>query len=250
MIRIRTTPRSAALATARERLARDGRSETFIGYGVMALPFASGDVLAFRRFEASSIGPPYSAVWHRDPEGRWTFYVSVEPARSCPRYFGAAIDRVVVTDIAHTWVGHDELVISTGRARLEWAMRLSASVHGALVGAAARLVPRALWREGPLLTAAGSVAGRALDAGRIGLAGATSNGQRFVLRPFRVWHVAASAALVEGRDMGPLARLPAQVQLGDFRLPKSGLFVVGRVDFEVFDAARHRSTPGRRVERA
>ena len=249
MIGIRRTARAAALATERRRVAHDGDSERFVGYGVMALPFASGDVLAFRRFESSSIGPPYSAVWHRDRAGRWTFYVSVEPSRACPRYFGSAIDRVVVTDIGHTWVGHDELVISAPGARLEWGLRLEGSVRSALVGAAARLLPAAAWREGRMLGAGGRLAGRILGAGRIGLAGGTPNRQRFVVRPLRVWHVVASAALVEGREVGPLAPLPAQVRLADFWLPNSGLFAVGSGDFERFDATRHDETSGRRVDR-
>lgn len=51
-----------------------GDEERFSSWGVMGLPFRSGNILAFRRFPASSIGPGYSAVWHRDPTGLgcWT----------------------------------------------------------------------------------------------------------------------------------------------------------------------------------
>jgi hypothetical protein len=51
-----------------------GGEERFAGFGVMGLPFDSGHVLALRRFPASSIGPAYTAVWHRDPAGRWAFW--------------------------------------------------------------------------------------------------------------------------------------------------------------------------------
>jgi hypothetical protein len=34
-----------------------GGEERFTGFGVMGIPFASGHVLALRRFAASSIGP-------------------------------------------------------------------------------------------------------------------------------------------------------------------------------------------------
>lgn len=37
-----------------------GGDERFAGFGVMGLPFASGHVLAMRRFPASSIGPVHS----------------------------------------------------------------------------------------------------------------------------------------------------------------------------------------------
>ncbi len=40
----------------------------------MGLPFASGHVLAMRRFPASSIGLPYTSVWHPDPEGQSAFW--------------------------------------------------------------------------------------------------------------------------------------------------------------------------------
>lgn len=40
-----------------------GDEERFAGYGVMGLPFASGHVLAMRRFPSSSIGPAYTSVW-------------------------------------------------------------------------------------------------------------------------------------------------------------------------------------------
>ena len=53
--------------------------------------FASGHVLALRCFPASSIGPGYTSLWHRDPDGRWTFYATVPPAQSCARYFGRDI---------------------------------------------------------------------------------------------------------------------------------------------------------------
>src|SRR3712207_6921241 len=67
-----------------------GTEERFAGYGIMGLPFASGHVLALRRFPASSIGPGYASVWHRDPAGAWTFYADVDPHLSCSRFFGNA----------------------------------------------------------------------------------------------------------------------------------------------------------------
>ena len=59
----------------------DGDDERFSGYGVMAVPFSTGHLLAMRHFHASSIGPGYTSIWHWSPEGRWTFYTSIDPAR-------------------------------------------------------------------------------------------------------------------------------------------------------------------------
>jgi hypothetical protein len=65
-----------------------GSGERFFGYGVMGLPFRSGHVLGLRRIPASSIGPGYRSVWHRDPHGRWTFYQDQPAELACTRYFG------------------------------------------------------------------------------------------------------------------------------------------------------------------
>ena len=44
-----------------------GTEDRFTGYAVIGLPFRSGHVLSLRRFPASSVGPGYTSVWHRDP---------------------------------------------------------------------------------------------------------------------------------------------------------------------------------------
>jgi hypothetical protein len=79
-----------------------GSEERFFGYGVMGLPFRSGHVLALRRFPASSIGPGYRSVWHRDPHGRWTFYQDQPGELACTRYFGSASMRCVRGPFAST----------------------------------------------------------------------------------------------------------------------------------------------------
>jgi hypothetical protein len=65
----------------------------------MSLPFASGDVLALRRFPTSSVGPAFTGVWHRSPHGEWTFYSDVPPMECCPRYFGGSQVRAVAAPI-------------------------------------------------------------------------------------------------------------------------------------------------------
>jgi hypothetical protein len=63
-------PHVQAAETERHAELPTGAGKGFTGYGVMSLPFASGHVLALRRFPASYIGPAYTSVWHRDPAGR------------------------------------------------------------------------------------------------------------------------------------------------------------------------------------
>ena len=56
----------------RDRAARKAarpRRGAVPGYGLKGLPFASGHVLAMRRFPTSSIDPACTSVWHRDPAG-------------------------------------------------------------------------------------------------------------------------------------------------------------------------------------
>ena len=64
-----TTPRQAVEALQDQPRLPDGDDERFTGYGVMGMPFASGHYLALRDMVATSVGPAYRAIWHRDPDG-------------------------------------------------------------------------------------------------------------------------------------------------------------------------------------
>ncbi len=203
-----------------------------MGYGVMAVPFAGGDLLAFRRFVSSTIGPGYTAVWHRDAGGTWTFYLDVEPSRGCPRYFGADVRNVVVTAIDVTWTGPDEVTLSAPAVRLEWGLRLGSTGASRALGVVARALPTILWRRDPVLRALGALGARVLNAGRLTLAGSTPNGYRFVLRPEWIWTIEASLATLRGRELGRLGPLLHPARLGGFLLPQAPLFVAGSATFE------------------
>jgi hypothetical protein len=71
----------------------------------MGIPFASGHYLVMRDMVANSVGSAYRAIWHRDPEGRWTIYTTGAPELSCPRYFGSATDVARVPRIDVSWRG-------------------------------------------------------------------------------------------------------------------------------------------------
>ena len=140
----------------------------------MGLPFASGHVLALRRFPASSIGPGYTSVWHRDPEGNWVFYSDVDPHLSCSRFFGNALARSERSAISMTWADPRRLTIAVSAAELTWEVRLAETPATRLLnGIAAALPARALapagrcwprWREWPVRRSArgdsGSLAAR------------------------------------------------------------------------------------------
>ena len=101
---MKTTPQVAAEATKYLPLP-DGDDERVVGFGVMGLPFANGHYLAFRDFPETSFSPAYLSVWHRTPDGVWTFYATTPGPQSCSRYFSSAtpVDPVVC-GITSRWV--------------------------------------------------------------------------------------------------------------------------------------------------
>jgi hypothetical protein len=131
-----------------------GSSERFFGYGVMGLPFASGHILGLRRFPASSIGPGYRSVWHRDPGGRWTFYQDQPAELACTRYFGADVEEVREGPIEISWTGPRSFELSAGSGELVWTLELASTpVTSALndgprprAGSAGRLRNPSAWR--------------------------------------------------------------------------------------------------------
>jgi hypothetical protein len=63
----------AGMPEGRDNPPREGQ-EYVNGWGIFALPFESGDVLALRVFPQNDFSP-YVAVWRRDPAGHWAIYV-------------------------------------------------------------------------------------------------------------------------------------------------------------------------------
>ena len=240
----RTSPRAAATAMERRPRLPAGHDERFAGYGVWGLPFTLGDVLAFRRHTASSIGPAFTTVCHGDSHGRWTIYTNIAPSRSTPRYFGGALVRVVESEIRLEWSHDDRVAICVPEHHLQWAVRLESSGWTRTLSAAARLLPRVTAGSG-LPDWVGATGGRLLQAGPRPLAGLAPNGHRFAVRPRRLWLATASAAMVEGRELGPIGPLHGNRRIGDLVLPNRGLFAIHEAHFEPHDPARHLSpAPG------
>jgi hypothetical protein len=206
-------------------------ADTFAGYGLMSLPLESGHLLALRRFAYSSIGPPYVAVWHRDPAGRWTFHVNVAPHRSCPRYFGPALHDVQTGDIDLVWKGSMELTLFVRHARMHISLRMDNSPATRLLSAAAALVPGSGWQADWLMAAAGGGAGRLLGTAPLALTGRAPSGHHFRMRPRTLWQVGAAAVVLNGRDLGGITRLEQPVRLGDLELPSQALFAAGSALF-------------------
>jgi hypothetical protein len=221
---------SIARAAAGADAARVG-TDTFRGYGLFGQAFDSGDVIAFHRVEWSSIGPPFASAWHRRPTGEWVFHTNVAPLRSWSRYFGSAAHEVVSGDIDIAWAGRHEVSLHVRAARLRLALRLEATPATRVIGLLAGLVPDPVWHTRRGTAWLGAVAGRALEAGTVTLAGDAPSGHRFHLRPRAVWRVVAAAAVLDGRELGAPAPAAADVDLAGMRIPRVGLLATGDVVF-------------------
>jgi len=161
-----TTPQAAAAATKHQELP-SGDDERVVGFGVMGLPFANGHYLAFRDFPATSFSPAYKSVWHRTPDGVWTFYATTPGPQSCSRYFSSvtAVDPVVC-DIKSHWLTPWSLRISID-GLLDWRVDITRTLATRLMSVIGGHLPTAAWTSrrtlkamgpavGPLLASAGS----------------------------------------------------------------------------------------------
>jgi hypothetical protein len=234
-----TTPQAAAAATKHLDLP-SGDDERVVGFGVMGLPFANGHYLAFRDFPATSFSPAYLSVWHRTPDGVWTFYATTPGPQSCSRYFSSVtpVDPVVC-DIHSTWTTPWTLQISID-GLLDWRVDVTQTWATRLMSVIGGHMPTAAWTSRRTLKAMSHLVGPLLGVGRLRLTGNLPNGQEFRIAPKRVWAVAGSAAAVNGEDLGPVGPHPVQGNLADFQLPQHGVCVVAQGRFEPFDIARHR----------
>lgn len=225
-----TTPRQAVTALQDHPRLAEGDDERFTGYGVMGMPFASGHYLALRDFVATSVGPAYRAIWHRDPEGRWTIHTTGAPELTCPRYFGSVAAAVEVPGIDVSWRDDHTLEVTLGD-QLSWRIELGATPATRMMTGLGGALPEAGWNSNAVLAAMGPMARTMLRTGRIRLSGRTPNGPRFKAAPLQIWRVVGATASYRGQDLGAPAPLGTQAQLGDFWLPQRGVFFVGRARF-------------------
>ncbi|HZA77578.1 MAG TPA: hypothetical protein VE623_14445 [Acidimicrobiales bacterium] len=77
----------------------------------------------------------------------------------------------------------------------------------------------------------GPVAGFALRAGKVGMVGTSPNGQEFIANPLGVWVINETSARLGDDDFGPTGPPREQTRLGDFWIPRRGIFAIGRTFF-------------------
>ncbi|MGE0864112.1 MAG: hypothetical protein AB7P34_09440 [Vicinamibacterales bacterium] len=219
-----------------------GTGDRFGGYAVMGLTFAGGDVLALRRFPASSAGRPYTSVWHRSAEAKWTFYSDVSEHQGCDRYWGPLVDHHVVAPIRLEWTAPYRLLVSVDGGRLlSWSLVLRPTAATTVLNLLATWLPDSWWGQTAVLRAMAAAARALLGTGPMRLRGRTPSGHRFTSTPQALWDISSSSATLNGRDLGRPGPLVSQATLGEFAIPQRGLFVLGRVTME----APHRAGSGR-----
>jgi hypothetical protein len=239
LIPMKTTPRALAKEVEAVLPLPDVPHERFSGYAIMGLPFASGHILAMRRFTGSSVGPGYSSVWHRDPSGAWRFHSNVPPRQACTRYLGENSTETHVSEILLDWPGEHRLVVRVPAIALEWEVEFTTTAASGFMNAVASALPRSAWRNPAVLAAMGAVAGPLLGIGAIGLQGTTPNGQHFVANPRVIWLAERSRAVLAGQDFGPPGPVRPQARLRDVWIPQRGVLAVGEAYFDPFDATHH-----------
>ncbi len=229
------SPRDWASSVEEHPRLHAGTDERVSGYGVMAVPFASGHVLGLRRWTANSVSDPFTSIWHRDPTGTWHFYETSQPTFACSRWFGDGTSGSTRSAIELSWSSPTELhVVAPGL--VDWRVRMESSPMTRAMNAMSSVMPMAAWNSEPVLKMMGAMASRSLGSGRLGLTGVTSNGQRFKANPYRIWRVVESSAEIRGESAGVPAPLDDQARLGDFWLPQQGIFAMGRVSMASSDA--------------
>ncbi|HQZ11991.1 MAG TPA: hypothetical protein PK286_03820 [Devosia sp.] len=219
---------------------RPGRDDVG-GYAIVGQPFESGDILCLRRFPVSTFGPGYVSVWHRSADGEWTIYTTVSPELSCPRFIAAAVSRVVQTNIAADWAGPSDLTVEVPESALRWLMRVSSTPATKMMNAIMSVMPSALFRSDPVLSAMSAMSTAMLGAGDLRLRGHMPNRQWFQAGPRQVWVVSQASATIGGRDLGGAAPLKTQALLGEVPMPQRGLLMAGAFSFEAYAPDRHLS---------
>lgn len=217
----------------------NGSDERFTGYAGMGLPFTSGHILAMRRFAATSIGPGYTSVWHRNPGGEWFFYTTAPARQSCPRYFGAMASDYVQTDIQIEWKATNRIRMLVPSIPLDWEVSMGLTPATRMMNSMASMLPEAAWHSTVFLTAMGLMAGPMLGAGRVRMVGKVPNGQHFIANPFVIWTITESHAVLAGEDLGLPGPVYPQAHLADFWIPQRGLFAIGESYFETYNPALH-----------
>ena len=219
-----------------------GKNQEYVnGWGIFALPFESGDVLALRVFPQNDFSP-YRALWHRDPSGRWAIYVDGSRLdTACPRYFGSVCEYTGFAGIDVTWAARNSLRIRMTDPSLDWTVTAHSTRVLTFVNAISAKLPLASWRPQTLVRARERMAHR-LGMGHIQLNGVMPSGHTGHLMPEQMFFIDEARATLNGADLGRPVRLPSNPTIGEFRLPSRGVLVKGGAVWDVLDPVEYERT--------
>jgi hypothetical protein len=204
------------------------------GWGVFALPFDSGHVLALRVFPENAFAP-YASLWHRDPQGRWSIYVDGPRLdTACPRYFGAACGYTGRRQLDLHWVGPATLHVRMESPSVDWLLTATQTPTLALLNAIHGALPMSTWRS-PALIGARERMVRGLGMGRLEMSGTMPGGQTGTLMPQRIYFVNDATATIDGHDLGRPTRLRTNPTIGDVPLPARGVLAIGQGVWQIVD---------------
>ncbi len=213
------------------------------GYGVMALPFTSGHVLALREFPENDFAP-YRTVWHRTPDHSWSIYVD-GPSHdtACPRYYGRAVAHVQSAHITLSWIGAHRLRIEMDQPALVWEIVMKTSPLINAMNAISVSLPERIWRAPVVMRTIEKLGDLLFDAGTINLSGRFPNGHAGILMPRRMFPITSSTATLNGASLGQPTRSKENPMIGKVSLPARPIFAMGRYYFSIQDQEAYARTP-------
>lgn len=212
------------------------------GWGICALPFDSGHVVAVRAFPESDFAP-FRTVWHRTPDGRWAIYYDGPSAdATCPRYYGPAAETVASADISIRWPGAMDLRVEMDDPAFELSATMAEPPAFRAFNAVNSAIPERVRRTWGGLRATEWVADAVLDLGDVSLSGPTPTGHAAIHLPRRLFPVASASARLRGDDLGRPTRAATNPRFGAIRFPSRPMFALGRTYFRIRDYEEYRRT--------
>lgn len=212
------------------------------GFGIYALPFDSGHVLALRVFPENDFAP-YTTVWHRTPDGRWSIYVDGPwHDTACPRYYGDATDHVQTANITLSWVGPMELQVQMDDPELLLTGRMDAPLPARILNAIGARFPSSFWRVRGVTSLFAWVADTVFGIGDVTLIGTAPNGQRAILLSRHMYPIKSAEATLDGDDLGDPTTSATNPTMGNVAFPARPMLAIGEAYFEILDHSEYDRT--------
>ena len=212
------------------------------GWGIFALPFDSGHVLALRVFPQNDFAA-YRTVWHRTPDGSWSIFVDGPRLdTACPHYYWPACTVVAKARVDVRWTGPTSLRVTMDEPALDWTLEVTATRLLRALNVVSRRMPLWTWKRPPFVRARELIAQQLLGMGAVRMRGAMPSGHVGSLMPERMYVIDQAEATLDGEDLGRPARATQPPDIGGATLPAWGILAVGQAAWQIFDPAEYQRT--------